>query len=153
MSPAQLVFLHALLMIVALGLIIFPGILLQQIALSGDVDAIRKAYQLGKYHGPLGTGLFALGVIVGFVTAGQLTIPLASTWLVVAYVAVGIILFIGLFFHRTHEGRILAAASTGRDDAGAECIRIAKSPLAAVANTVSGLAWIVALYAMIVKAL
>lgn len=151
MGVAQLVFLHAILMIAALGLIVFPGILLQQIALSGDAGTIRKAYQVGRYHGPLGTGLLALGIVAGFFAAGQLTITLGTTWLVVAYVAVGIILLVGLFFHRTHEERILAAASTGEDNAGAECRRIARSPFAMIANTVSGIAWIVALYVMIVK--
>jgi len=152
MNPTQAIeFLHVTFVVLALGMMIFPGILLRQIALTGDVAAIRTAYRVGMYHGRVGALLLGIGVIFGLGTAAFAHFPLTSGWLSAAYVAVVLIVILGVAFHQRHEAAILAAAAGGGQDAGAECVRLARSPAPMVLNITSVLVWLFAIFDMIVK--
>ena len=144
-------FLHITFVFFALGIMMFAGILLQQIALSGDAPAIRTAFRVGMYHGRVGGLLLFAGVVFGFATASLDHFPLQTGWLIAAYIAVLLIAFLGVAFHQRHEMAIFDAASSGRDDAGAECIRLAKRQDAMVLNLISSLIWVFAIYDMVAK--
>lgn len=151
MNPNYVIFLHVVFVAIALGTVVFPGILLQRIALSGDVAAIRTAYGVGRFHGQIGAVFLVVGVLAGFWAAHTLTIPLGSAWLITAYIAVALLIVLGAFFHGPHEQRIYAVASSDRQDAGAECARLARSPGLMIANVLSGVAWLVAFFVMVVR--
>ena len=144
-------FFHVSFVVLALGIMVFPGILLRQIAASGDVAAIRTAYRIGMYHGRAGAALLGIGILFGLGTASLGHFPLTSGWLSAAYVAVVLIVFFGVAYHQRNEGAIFAAASSGREDASAECIRLAASPAHMILNSISALVWLFAIFDMIVK--
>ena len=146
-----LTFFHVTFVVLALGFMVFPGILLNQIAASGDVAAIRTAFRVGMYHGRVGGALLGIGVLFGFGVASIAHFPLLSGWLIAAYVAVLALVFLGIAFHQRHEAAIFAAASSGRTEAGADCIKLAGSAAAMVLNSISGLVWLFAIFDMIVK--
>jgi hypothetical protein len=144
-------FLHVTFIVASIGMTVFPGILLQQIALSGDAAAITRAFRLGMYHGRVGGILLVVAVIFGFGAASLAHFPLSSGWLIAGYAAVVINIALGVFVHARHEAEVYAAASTGAPDAGEACIRLSRRPVVSVVNAVSGLTWLFALYAMVTK--
>jgi hypothetical protein len=146
-----LTFFHITFFMFALGMTIFPGILLQQIASTGDVAAIRTAFRVGMYHGRVGGMLVGIGVLLGFGLAAAAHISLLSGWLIAVYVVVIVLTVFGVAVHARHEASILEAASSGRADAGEECIRLARLPAQQVLNVISLLIWIFAIYDMVAK--
>jgi hypothetical protein len=146
-----LTFLHITFVVLALGMMVFPGILLQQIASSGDVAAIRTAFRIGMYHGPAGFVLLGIGALFGLAAAVIAHFSLQSGWLSAAYAAVVLLVFFGVAVHRRHEASIYAAASSGRNDAGETCIKLARSPVQSMTNAISGFIWLFAIYDMVTK--
>lgn len=144
-------FFHITFMMLALGMTVFPGILLQQIAAGGDVATIRNAFRIGMYHGRVGGMFVGIAVIFGFWGAALAHFPLSSGWLIAAYLVVVVLVAFGVAVHYRHEARIFEAASSGRADAGDECIGLAKSPTQQVLNSISGLIWLFAIYDMVAK--
>ena len=144
-------FLHVTFVVLALGIMVFPGILLRQIAASGDVATIRNAFRIGMYHGPVGGVLLVIGALLGLGAASVAHFSLTSGWISAAYLVVILIVLFGVTFHRQQEVGILAAASSGRPDAGEECIRLARSPAQLVLNFISFFAWVFAIYDMVAK--
>jgi hypothetical protein len=146
-----MVFFHVLFIVAAIGVTVFPGLLLGQIAMTGDAAAIAKAYGRGMYHGRVGGLLLIIAVLFGFAAASMSHFPLTSGWLIAGYAAVIINIITGAFLHSRHEAEIYAAATSGKPDAGAECARLARRPVVGITNAVSGIVWLFAIFAMVMK--
>lgn len=62
-------FLHIASMFTAVSIFVGQGMLTGVVARGGDVRALRRVLAAGDRFGPIGGGLFLLGIVSGFVTA------------------------------------------------------------------------------------
>lgn len=93
-------FLHVGSMFLATALAVGPSILLYLVARSGNVDAIRRTFGLSTAVFRAGGAFYGLGLLFGFVAALNGQIDLTASWLITAYVLVGVLIAFNLGFER-----------------------------------------------------
>jgi hypothetical protein len=97
-------FIHVGSMFLATALAIGPAVLLYLIARSGSADAIRRAFGHTTMVFRVGAGFYGLGLLFGFVTALNGSIPITAGWLLAAYVLVVLLIAVNFSFERwTHR--------------------------------------------------
>jgi hypothetical protein len=97
MSYNVLKFLHVGSMFIATALAIGPITLLVLVLRSGDLGAIRRAFQYAESLSRAGGIAYGLGVIFGILTAINGGISLTTPWLVTAYILLGALVANNLF--------------------------------------------------------
>ena len=102
-------FLHILSMFTGVTILVGMGMLFERVAHTRDVGAIRRVGPVVKTIGNIGIAGVSLGVVFGIVTAIVGDLGLASTWLIVAYVLVGLLFVLGPI-EGAHAGKVTAAA-------------------------------------------
>lgn len=147
-----IVFLHVTFVIVGIAFTVGVGVFFSLIVGSRNVAAIRTASPTAARLSTAGGVLLIAGVIFGFGAAATLGYPLSSTWLVVTYVLVAILLLDG-FFHRVPWMRkVEAAARASRDDKPSDELLVLGSDRTIIAGgPISGLVWLAILVMMTVK--
>ena len=145
-------FLHIACMFLAVSIFVGQGMLSGAVARSGDVLALRRVLAVEDRFAPIGGGMFALGVVFGFLTAITGDFDLTQTWLLIGYALSLFILVNGVTYHRAQAEKLKAAAAGSPDDQPSEELRrIAGAPSVAVMNTIDGLAWLAVIYVMVAK--
>jgi hypothetical protein len=74
-------FLHIASMFAAVSIFVGQGVLSGAVARSGDVRALRRVPATEDRFAPVGGGIFALGILFGFITAISGDLDLTQTWL------------------------------------------------------------------------
>jgi uncharacterized membrane protein len=110
-------FLHILSMFTAVSMFVGGEFYLSSMERSGDVRAIRRAYQAGKKLDGIGVAAAILGAVLGIVTALAGELDLTQTWLILAYVLFVAIMAMGIAYWTPRSKRVLAAAEASPDDA------------------------------------
>jgi hypothetical protein len=81
-------FIHVGSMFLATALAIGPAALLYLIARTGSVEAIRRAFAHTSVVFRVAAAFYGLGLLFGFVTALNGSIPITAPWLLAAYVLI-----------------------------------------------------------------
>jgi uncharacterized membrane protein len=145
-------FLHVLFAFAAIAFLVVPGLMLEMAARTRDVPFIRRAFQLGKFHGQIGGPLALLAAIVGLIVARRYGFPLNSGWLIAAYIAFAIVMILGIGYHARREIRIGTLAQASPEAApSAELAAAIDDPMSGPLNGVSGLLWIFLIWLMVSK--
>jgi hypothetical protein len=95
-------FLHIASMFAAVSIFVGQGMLSGVVARTGDVRAMRRILAAEDRFGPIGGGIFLLGLVFGFVTAIVGDVDLTQPWLLIAY---GLVAYILLTARRTRLPR------------------------------------------------
>lgn len=145
-------FLHVVFAFAAIAFLVVPGLMMEMAAYTRDVPFIRRAYQIGKFHGQVGGPLALLAAIVGVIVAWRSGMPLTSGWLVAAYIAFALVMVLGIGYHARREIRIGALAQTSPDGAPSpELAAAIDDPMSRPASWASGLLWIFLIWLMVAK--
>jgi hypothetical protein len=150
MTFLVLKFLHVGSMFLATALAVGPSVLLYLIARSGDVEAIRRAFGHVTTVFRAGGALYGLGLLFGFAAALTGQLDLTQSWLVTAYVLVGVLIATNLVFERWTR-RIEESVGTSEQEPSADLPEIirARAPLYSLAAMVTLTLMIV--FVMVVK--
>ncbi|HYL26262.1 MAG TPA: hypothetical protein VEW74_00440 [Candidatus Nitrosotalea sp.] len=151
-STTMISFLHVLLAFTAIALLVIPGLMLEMVANTRDVNLIRRMFALGKFHGQLGGPIALLTAIAGLIAAWQLGVSLTSGWLIAAYIVFVLVIGIGIGYHSRRELKIGALAQASPLDAPSpELAAAIDDPLRVPALWVSAILWIALIWLMVVK--
>jgi hypothetical protein len=93
-------FLHVGSMFLATAMAVGPSVLLYLVARTGNVDAIRRAFGHTTSVFRAGAAFYGLGLLFGFLAALNGQIDLTASWLIAAYVLVGVLIVFNLGFER-----------------------------------------------------
>ena len=140
-------FIHVGSMFLATAFAIGPAALLYLIARTGSVDTIRRAFSHTTLVFRVGAAFYGLGLLFGFITALNGSIPITTPWLIAAYLLILVLIAFNFTFERwTH--RVDAAVS---DETGADRIGVfrARTPLYALAGMITATLLIV--FVMVIK--
>jgi protein-S-isoprenylcysteine O-methyltransferase Ste14 len=144
--------LHVLFMFIAFAMTTGVGIAASAVANTRDVRAIRAATKIAQPLQLAGAIFILVGVIFCFATAAAAGYNLGSTWLVVAFVCVGLLWIMGAAVHRTWLVRLANAAAASPDDRpSAEVDALLDDKLVQAAGPISGVIWIIAIAVMVMK--
>ena len=141
-------FIHVGSMFLATALALGPSVLLYLVARTGTVDTVRRTF--AAYHARLPgrrRPCYGLGLVFGFVTALNGSIPITAPWLIAAYLLILVLIAFNFTFERwTH--RVEAAV---RQEANADPAQVLRSrtPSYALAGMVTATLLIV--FVMVVK--
>ena len=122
-------FIHVGSMFLATALAIGPAVLLFLIARTGSADAIRRAFGHTALVFRVGAAFYGLGLLFGFVTALNGSIPITTPWLIAAYVLILVLIAFNFTFERwTH--RVEDAVVRETDSERLEVLRARTAPFA-----------------------
>ena len=93
-------FLHVGSMFLATALAVGPSLLLYLVARSGDRVAIRRAFGPSGVIFRAGGASYGLGLVFGFAAALSGQLDLTDSWLISAYVLVGVLITFNFAFER-----------------------------------------------------
>jgi hypothetical protein len=101
---------------------------------------------------PVGGGIFALGIVFGFITAISGDLDLTQTWLIIGYVLAAFILVNAFVYHAPQARKLEAAAKASPDDQpSAELRALIDAPSATWVNVLDGAVWLALIYVMVAK--
>jgi len=150
MSYLVLKFFHVGSMFLATALAVGPSVLLYLIARSGEVAAIRRAFAHATTVFRAGGAFYGLGLLFGFAAALMGQLDLTQSWLVTAYVLVGVLIATNLVFERwTRRIDESAGASGHGPSTDLKAVIAARAPLYSLAAMVTLTVLIV--FVMVVK--
>jgi hypothetical protein len=131
-------FLHVSSMFLATALAVGPSVLLYLIARSGDVAAIRRAFGHVTAVFRAGGAFYGLGLLFGFAAALTGQLDLTQSWLVTAYILVGVLIATNLVFERWTR-RIENSVGMSNQDPSAELAEVinTRAPLYSLALMVT----------------
>jgi hypothetical protein len=145
-------FLHIASMFAAVSIFVGQGMLSGVVARTGDVRAMRRILAAEDRFGPIGGGIFLLGLVFGFVTAIVGDVDLTQPWLLIAYGLVAYSLLTAFLYHAPQAAKLKAAVEASRDQETSEQLRaLAGAPLGNVVNAIDGLAWLCVIFLMVAK--
>jgi protein-S-isoprenylcysteine O-methyltransferase Ste14 len=145
-------FLHIASMFAAVSIFVGQGMLSGVVARTGDVRAMRRILTAEDRFGPIGGGIFLLGLVFGFVTAIVGDFDLTRPWLLIAYGLVAYILLTAFLYHAPQAAKLKAAVEASRDQETSEQLRaLASAPVGNVVNAIDGLAWLGVIFLMVAK--
>jgi predicted integral membrane protein DUF2269 len=145
-------FLHIASMFAAVSIFVGQGMLSGAVARSGDVRALRRVLATEDRFAPVGGGIFALGIVFGFITAISGDLDLTQTWLIIGYVLAAFILVNAFVYHAPQARKLEAAAKASPDDQpSAELRALIDAPSAIWVNVLDGAVWLALIYVMVAK--
>jgi Predicted integral membrane protein (DUF2269) len=145
-------FLHIASMFAAVSIFVGQGMLSGAVARSGDVRALRRVLATEDRFAPVGGGIFALGIVFGFITAISGDLDLTQTWLIIGYVLAALILVTAFVYHVPQARKLEAAAEASPDDQpSAELRALIDAPSAIWVNVLDGAVWLALIYTMVAK--
>jgi hypothetical protein len=140
-------FIHVGSMFLATALAIGPAVLLYLIARTSSVDAIRRAFAHTALVFRAGAAFYGLGLLFGFVTALNGSIPITAPWLLAAYLLVLVLIAFNFTFERWTR-RVEEAVAQETNPDRLEVLR-ARTPSYALAGMITVTLLIV--FVMVVK--
>jgi uncharacterized membrane protein len=139
-------FIHVGSMFLATALAIGPSVLLYLVARTGNVDTIRRTFVHTTLIFRAGAAFYGLGLLFGFVTALNGSIPITTPWLIAAYVL--ILVLIGFNFTFERWTRRVEQVVRGQGVTVAQVVR-SRTPTFALAGMITVTLLIV--FVMVVK--
>ena len=147
-----MILLHIVAVFVAFAFTTGVGIALTAIANAGDVRALRTAVRVMRPFNAAGGIMLLVGVILGFGAAQMAGFSLGSTWLIVTFIAVALLLVFGFGVHMPWVAKLRAAAAASPEDKpSAELQALIDDRFVRAAGPISGLLWIVILAMMVLR--
>lgn len=147
-------FVHIASMFAAASIFVGQGLLSTAIARRGDVPAIRRTLAAEARFGPIGGGLFFLGIAAGVATALTGDFDLTAGWLLLAYAITAVILATGIAYHGPRGRRLQAAADASPEDHPSEELRaLIEAPSARFVSAIDLALWLAVIYVMVAKPL
>ncbi|HET9341430.1 MAG TPA: DUF2269 family protein [Candidatus Eremiobacteraceae bacterium] len=146
-----LIFFHVLAMFIAFALTTGTGIFMAQTLETDDVNVVRSATRVNRRLSMIGGISLFIGLILGFAIAGQAGFSMTSTWLIVTYVCVVILLALAFGVLNPFIARLSAAAEASVPQASPELKALLASPTPRVAGPLAGLMWITIIAMMVLK--
>jgi hypothetical protein len=145
-------FRHIASMFAAVSIFVGQGMLSGAVARSGDVRALRRVLATEDRFAPVGGGIFALGIVFGFITAISGDLDLTQTWLIIGYVLAAFILVNAFVYHGPQARKLEAAAKASPgDQPSAELRALIDAPSAIWVNILDRAVWLVLIYVMVAK--
>ena len=146
-----LIFFHVLAMFIAFALTTGTGIFMAQTLETEDVNVVRSATRVNRRLSMIGGISLLIGLVLGFATAGQAGFSMTSTWLIVTYVCVAILLVLAFAVLTPFVNRLSAAAEASGPQASPELKALLANPTPRVAGPLAGLMWIIIIAMMVLK--
>jgi len=146
-----LIFFHVLAMFIAFALTTGTGIFLAQTLETDDVNVVRSATRVNRRLSMIGGIALLIGLILGFAIAGQGGFSMTSTWLIVTYVCVAILLVLAFGVLMPFIARLSAAAEASSPQASPELRALLANPAPRIAGPLSGLMWVTIIAMMVLK--
>jgi len=146
-----LIFFHVLAMFIAVALTAGTGIFLALAIASEDVNVVRVATRVNRRLGMIGGISLLIGLILGFAVAGQGGFSMTSTWLLVTYVCVAIVLILAFGVLMPHSARLSAAAEASGAQPSPELKALLANPAPRIAGPLTGLMWVIIIAMMVLK--
>jgi len=146
-----LTFFHVLAMFIAFALTTGTGIFMAQTLETDDVNVVRAATRVNRRLSMIGGISLLIGLILGFAIAGQGGFSMTSTWLLVTYVCVAIILILAFGVLMPHSARLSAAAEASGAQPSPELKALLANPAPRIAGPLTGLVWIAIIAMMVLK--
>jgi hypothetical protein len=146
-----LMFAHVGSMFMATALAIGPITVLVLILRTGDVGAIRRAFQFAEPVSRAGGVFYGLGVIFGISTALNGGISLTTPWLLTAYGLLGVLIATNLYSDRWMKQVSHAVEATSGDEASPELARWVRSSAPVWSLAVAGVITLAIVFVMVVK--
>src|SRR6186713_3047274 len=87
-------------MFLATAFAIGPSVLLYLVARTGSVDTIRRTFAHTTPVFRIGAACYGVGLLFGFVTALNGTIPITAPWLIAAYLLILVLIAFNFTFER-----------------------------------------------------
>jgi hypothetical protein len=143
---------HVAAMFAAVSIFVGQGMLEGAVARSDDVRALRRVLAAEDRFGPVGGGVFLLGIALGLVAAIVGNFNLTATWLVIGYVLAAIILVNAFAYHIPTANKLKALSDASPDDDPSPELRAAiDAPIGAVMIVFDTLVWLALIFVMIAK--
>jgi hypothetical protein len=142
-------FLHVGSMFLATALAVGPSVLLYLVARGGNLDAIRRAFGHVTSVFRAAGALYGLGLLFGFLAALNGQLDLTASWLVTAYVLVGILIVFNLWFERWTRRVETAVADDARAATELPVAIDSRAPIYALAGMVT--VTLLLVFVMVVK--
>jgi uncharacterized membrane protein len=120
MNYLVLKFLHVGSMFMATALAVGPIVIFVLILRTGELATIRRAFRFAEPISRAGGVAYGLGVLFGIVTALNGSIPLTTSWLVLAYGLLILLVATNLYADRWMKRVHLAAEASADGGASAE---------------------------------
>jgi hypothetical protein len=136
-------------MFLATALAVGPSVLLYLIARTGNIDAIRRAFAHTTSVFRVGGAFYGLGLLFGFFAALNGQIDLTASWLITAYVLVGVLIVFNLGFERWTNRIERAVEDESSSRADLDAALRSRAPVYVLAGMV--LLTISIVFAMVVK--
>ncbi|HEY7993999.1 MAG: DUF2269 family protein [Candidatus Eremiobacterales bacterium] len=146
-----LIFFHVLAMFIAFALTTGTGIFMAQTLETEDVNVVRTATRVNRRLGMIGGISLLIGLILGFAIAGEAGFSMTSTWLIVTYVCVVILLVLAFGVLMPYIARLSAAAEASGQQASPELRALLANPIPRTAGPLAGLMWITIIAMMVLK--
>jgi hypothetical protein len=146
-----LLFLHILAMFLGFAFTTGSGIGLGFALESDDVGFIKGASRTNRQLGMIGGISLIIGLLLGFVVANQMGLPLTSTWLSVSYACVGILLIIGFGVIMPYVARIATAADASGSQVSPELKALLAQPTLRIAGPIAGIMWLIIIAMMVLR--
>jgi hypothetical protein len=140
-------FIHVGSMFLATALAIGPSVLLYLVARTGNVDTIRRTFAHTTLIFRAGAAFYGLGLLFGFVTALNGSLPITTPWLIAAYVL--ILVLIGFNFTFERWTRRVEAVVDEKPDADRTGVFRARTPSYALVGMITVTLLIV--FVMVIK--
>jgi uncharacterized membrane protein len=146
-----LVFFHVLAMFIAVAMSAGTGIFIASISRSADPVAIRVAIPVARRLNMIGGISLLVGLVLGFAVAGNAGFSLTSTWLVVTYVCIAIMIVLVAGVLAPWERRVDAAAKEAGSQATPAFTAVIGNPAPRIAGPLMGLLWMVVIAMMVLR--
>jgi len=146
-----LILLHVLAMFIAFAMTAGAGMYLAQMIESEDVGVIRAATRVNRRLGMIGGISLLIGLILGFAVAGQGGFSMTSTWLVVSYICIVILLILAFGVLMPYTGRVYAAAEASSQAPSPELKALLANPAPRIAGPLAGVMWLTIIAMMVLK--
>ena len=142
-------FLHIGSMFLATALAVGPSVLLYLVARTGNVDAIRRSFGHMTSVFRAAAALYGLGLLFGFLAALNGQLDLTASWLITAYVLVGLLIVFNLWFERWTRRLDDAAESDDRAATELHAVLRSRAPIYALGGMVT--LTLLVVFVMVVK--
>ena len=143
---------HVAAMFAAVSIFVGQGLLERAVARSGDVRALRRVLAAEERFGPIGGGLFLLGIVLGLITALSDGLDLTQPWLIIGYVLSAVVLVTAVGYHIPTSNRLKALAEASPDDQPSAELRAAiGAPMDRVVMVLDSLVWLGVVFVMVTK--
>ena len=111
------IFLHIFTMFVAVALLVGTALMLQRVAATGNVTAIRTTFGAAAPLARTTSMVYGVGLLLGIIAAIVAQFNLLAPWLIVTYVLVAVSMYVNTRIVGKWAANVGRAAATNQGDA------------------------------------